>query len=47
MASFVFNIRTERGTEVNSVMVEARDKYEAEAKVKDRYPGSTILRQTK
>ncbi len=41
--SFVFKIRTESGSIVSNILIEANDLDAAKAKLMKRYPGCTIL----
>jgi hypothetical protein len=40
---FVFRIRTKSGGIVGNVVIEANDQYEAERKLRQRYPECQIL----
>jgi hypothetical protein len=40
---FVFRIRTKSDGIVGNIVIEARDQYEAELKLRQRYPGCEIL----
>jgi hypothetical protein len=40
---FVFRIRTKSGGIVGNIVIEAKDQYEAEHKLKQRYPDCEVL----
>ena len=40
---FVFRIRTKSGSIVGNIVIEAKDQYEAEHKLKQRYPDCEVL----
>jgi hypothetical protein len=41
--SFVFRVRTKTGGIVGNIVIEAKDQYEAEQKLRQRYPECEIL----
>ena len=43
MTSYVFRIKTASGSVIGNVLIEARDQYEAESKLMQRYPDCEIL----
>lgn len=40
---FVFRIKTKSGSINGNILIEARDQYEAESKLRKRYPDCEIL----
>ena len=42
-AKFVFRIKTASGGIVGNILIEAKDQFEAQNKLQQRYPGCTIL----
>jgi hypothetical protein len=42
-AKYVFRIKTSSGGIVGNIVIEANDQYEAERKLRQRYPDCTIL----
>jgi hypothetical protein len=42
-SKFIFRIRTKSGGIVGNILIEAKDQYEAEQKLRQRYPDCEIL----
>ena len=40
---FAFRVKTKSGGIVGNIVIEAKDQYEAENKLRQRYPGCVIL----
>ena len=42
-AKFIFRVKTRSGGIVGNILIEAKDQYEAEHKLRQRYPDCEIL----